>query len=411
MRVLAVLPSTALGGGIERYSQAVLGALSTGHVKISHVALNTGTRVGPARKLRFLLELYRAGRDTSAAAPVTVLVFHPALAPAAEIALSLARTHRAETIVFCYGQEIWGLRTLERRLIRRGKARLVTISSFSAGALATLGLARLLPPGLDPMWYGRLISVSRLDRSPGASWHLLSVFRLDDCMVKGAYALLECGDRLVARGLPIRLKIAGSGVPPEMLKREVAKRSEWAELVPVPSDDELARLYGWADLFVLATKTSTSHPLSTEGFGIVLAEAQVAGVPVVAPAFGGASSAYLNGVTGVAPVDESVGSLARVLEQLLNDPETLSRLAQNAAIWARHRFDPSEYADTVLAVLFDEPASHRVLRSFPVVLTADQESEESEHPTEAATRPDPLRSDRGQDLAHPSPSGAPRPFD
>jgi hypothetical protein len=39
----------------------------------------------------------------------------------------------------------------------------------------------------------------------------------------------------------------------------------------------------------------------------VLIEAQVAGTPVIVPAYGGSSSAYVEGMTGAAPTDESRG--------------------------------------------------------------------------------------------------------
>ena len=82
---------------------------------------------------------------------------------------------------------------------------------------------------------------------------------------------------------------------------------------PGLSDRELARQLAGADLFVLATRSRGGRHTSGEGFGLVLLEAQVAGTPVVAPAHGGSHDAYIEGITGLAPMDETAGSLARVM--------------------------------------------------------------------------------------------------
>ena len=49
-----------------------------------------------------------------------------------------------------------------------------------------------------------------------------------------------------------------------------------------------------------------------EGFGLVLLEAQAAGTPVIATAYGGSHEACIEGVTGVAPADESAEALIRI---------------------------------------------------------------------------------------------------
>jgi phosphatidyl-myo-inositol dimannoside synthase len=353
-RVLAVLPSEGLGGGIERYSKAVLGALTKRGIKIVSVALDVGKGTGITRKARFLFDLMSVSSRIRGGEPVMVLIFHPSLAVPTIAALRVGRLNQEDTAVVFYGQDAWGLSAAECWFMRRSRLRLITLSSFSAGAVATLGRTRILPPGFEQVWYDQLVMTARSKHRQQDAWHLLSVFRFDDTETKGAYVLLQACDRLVREGLPITLRIAGTGIPPSRLAAEIANRSDWAKLVVSPADDQLARLYGWADLFVLATRTSTATPLSGEGFGIVLAEAQLAAVPVVAPASGGASSAYLEGLTGVAPVDESVDSLAAVLQHLLSDSATVGRMSANAEAWARERFDPADYTDRVVSVLFDE---------------------------------------------------------
>ena len=65
---------------------------------------------------------------------------------------------------------------------------------------------------------------------------------------------------------------------------------------------------------------------------------------MIAPPYGGSRDAYMEGVTGVAPADESAEALARTLQDLLKDPARLAEMAVLAAQWVRRAFDPDDYA-------------------------------------------------------------------
>ena len=113
----------------------------------------------------------------------------------------------------------------------------------------------------------------------------------------------------------------------------------------------MANEFAAADLCVLATRTRFGRNPYGEGFGLVLIEAQVAGTPVVAPAYGGSNDAFIEGVTGVAPADESAGALAKTLGQLLGDRSRLAQMGKCAAEWSREFFAPERYAPLAVAKL------------------------------------------------------------
>ena len=149
---------------------------------------------------------------------------------------------------------------------------------------------------------------------------------------------------VTALGRPdVCLTICGSGDPPADLLRLVSEHS-WCTVRPGLSDDDLARELAAADLFVLATQTRSGRSAVGEGFGLVLLEAQAAGTPVIAPAYGGSREAYVEGVTGVAPADESAEALTRTLHDLLKDPARLAWMGGHAAQWTRQAFAPERYA-------------------------------------------------------------------
>jgi glycosyltransferase involved in cell wall biosynthesis len=228
----------------------------------------------------------------------------------------------------------------------RRDVRLVAVSSFTAGALLPNGLATVLPPGLSRAWFGGLVAAASreaaaTDATERAGLGVMTAFRLAEWRDKGlpqltaALAALGRGD--------VRLTVCGSGAPPADLVAHV-RRYPWCTLRPGLNDAELAAQFAQASLFVLATRTRPGRRPSGEGFGLVLLEAQVAGTAVVGPAHGGSPGAYLDGITGETPRDESVPALAQVLDGLLARPARLGQMGARGAQWARKRFDPDRYA-------------------------------------------------------------------
>ena len=65
---------------------------------------------------------------------------------------------------------------------------------------------------------------------------------------------------------------------------------------------------------------------------------------MIAPAYGGSREAFIEGVTGVAPPDESAEALTRTLQGLLMDPAQLAGMGRHAAQWTRQAFTPERYA-------------------------------------------------------------------
>jgi phosphatidylinositol alpha-1,6-mannosyltransferase len=339
-RVLLLSPSRGLGGGIERYVQALEWAFAAEGVTYLRLDL-TGTG---ARAHARLLSRGRASlrADTG---PVRLVVAHRALLPVATL---LARESAACGLsVLSHGSEIWGSRwrprrNLERRLMRSAGVRVVAASNFTAGALMRDCRATVLPPALSREWFDTLAAAAAAaGEQGGPGIRLVTAFRLTEWQGKGLAQLVAA---VTALGRPdVSLTICGSGDPPAGLLRLVSEHS-WCMVRPGLSDGDLARELAAADLFVLATQTRSGRRAVGEGFGLVLLEAQAAGTPVIAPAYGGSRDAYIEGVTGVAPTDESTGALTRTLNDLLKDPARLARMGRRAAQWTGQAFTPEHYA-------------------------------------------------------------------
>ena len=345
-RAFLLSPSRGLGGGIERYVETLESAFAVQGVEYERLDL---IRSGMSAQAQMLVRARERLRAETA--PTRLVVAHRALLPLASL---LARDPTVCGIsVICHGNDVWGARPrirqrIENHLLRRPDVRVVAVSSFTAGALASVCRATVLPPGLSQAWFDTLVGASAASSGRDKGVHIVSTFRLGQWQGKGLPELLAAIDTL---GRPdIRLTICGSGSVPSGLAELVARRT-WCSLRPGLDDRELAHQLADADLFVLATRTRRGRSASGEGFGLALLEAQVAGTPVVGPAYAGSRDAYVDRVTGVAPTDESSDALARALDQLLGDPFLLPQMGKRAAEWARESFHPDQYAPQAVARL------------------------------------------------------------
>jgi len=208
--------------------------------------------------------------------------------------------------------------------------------------------ATVLPPGLSQEWFDTLTSAAETKQDHGPGIHLVTAFRLAEWRGKGLQQLLKAV--MALRRSDIRLTVCGSGNPPGDLMRHVSEYP-WCQVRSGLDNDELAREMASADLFVLATQTRNGRRAVGEGFGLVLLEAQVAGTPIVAPAYGGSREAFIEGITGVNPTDETVEALTNTLDSLLKDPARLDEMGSRAAQWAREAFAPERYAQLVVGRL------------------------------------------------------------
>jgi phosphatidyl-myo-inositol dimannoside synthase len=338
-RVLLLSPSRGLGGGIERYVETVEWAFAAEGVGCQRLDLPGSGAHAHARLLARGRAILRADSE-----PARLIVAHRTLLPAAAL---LARySVVCGMSVLCYGSEMWGSRwrlrrTLERRLMLGAGVRVVACSNFTAGAIMRDCRATVLPPALSREWFDTLAAAAARRPSRGPGIRLATAFRLTQWRTKGLPQLVHA---VTALGRPdVRLTICGSGNPPTDLVRMVSGHP-WCVLRSNLSDDDLAHELAAADLFVLATQTRSGSGSVGEGFGLVLLEAQAAGTPVIAPAHGGSREAYVEGVTGVAPADESAEALTRTLHDLLKDPSRLAWMGEHATQWAGQAFAPERYA-------------------------------------------------------------------
>lgn len=221
-----------------------------------------------------------------------------------------------------------------------GYARRVIVPTPSVAQFAQrrCGLAPtqliVIPNGVDPSLFG----LPRRPRpGPDAELRIGFIGRLDP--IKRLPDLINAVSRLPAR---FRLDVFGDGPEMPRLVHQVrrlglADRVVFAGKVPRPHE-ALARI----DLLVL--------PSAAEGFGLVVAEAMAAAVPVVAAAAPGIVDVVQDGVTGLLYPPGDVTGLCRAIETALVEPGRSDRV-EAARSHALKQFDwtviARQYLDTL----------------------------------------------------------------
>lgn len=173
---------------------------------------------------------------------------------------------------------------------------LVAPDAFARAVVVHMGVA--LPPasanGMPPRTTPVLLCPARLTR------------------VKGHGHLLEAVTRLVTRGIPFELWLAGEGPERAAIERRIVERGlgERVRLLGTVPHAELLGMYrdGRADCVVL--------PSLHEGLSVALVEAMAYGVPVIATAVGGVPELLEDGAGVLVPpgdADALTEALTRVL--------------------------------------------------------------------------------------------------
>lgn len=243
--------------------------------------------------------------------------------------------HGTPYVCFAYAYEFLKFKRsrIARMLFRSAYRRAlftVAISKFSRGKLEEfagrgMGVEVILPgaPAVAPVSQSEIEAVRArftLDSAP----YVLGVGRF--IPRKGQGTLIKAFAIVLERHPNTHLLLAGRG--PELdACREKARALGIEGHVHCPGyvdDEALAALYAGCTLFALATGEDEGGQV--EGFGLVFAEAQARGKPVVAGRSGGTVDAVLHEKTGLLVRPDDADAIAAAINRLLGDPALAAQL-------------------------------------------------------------------------------------
>ena len=250
------------------------------------------------------------------------------------------------THIEAYTHYLPGLPLLQRRTravsriagmhYRRAQA----VITPTAGMLDVLREMRVawpvvIPTSIDPQALGTAAAIP--DPWPAGYRRLLSVGRL--AREKRFDLVLEA----LARLPDAALTLLGEG--PERAHLEAHARklgiSDRVQFLGVKPWEEMGSYYRWAELFLFASDTETQ--------GLVLQEAQLMGVPVVAVGARGTLSSVASGKSGYLVPPGDVAALVAASRALLDSPQRHAAFASQGQQFAR-QWTPGMVTERTLEV-------------------------------------------------------------
>jgi phosphatidyl-myo-inositol dimannoside synthase len=227
---------------------------------------------------------------------------------------------------------------------------------------ATEEQLHVIPCGVDLARFretpDRLAARAEMDRKmPGAS-----------PLPRDAFLLLSVGrhverkgfawfvDRVMPR-LPgnVHFWLAGEG-PATSAIRAAVQRHSLGDRVRLPgrvSDEDLARLYAAADMFVMP---NLPVPGDIEGFGVVMLEAGASGLPVIGAGIEGILDVVREAENGHLVPSAEADAFIAVISRYERDREALDSLSRRAARFTRETFGWTAIADRFLHSLREKAA-------------------------------------------------------
>jgi glycosyltransferase involved in cell wall biosynthesis len=233
-------------------------------------------------------------------------------------------------------------RHVDRAFARRAR-RLIAISdavrAFLARAGHNPGKLTTIRYGLDELPSAPSSPTPAEAGVPDGVLLLLAVGRLIE--QKDHRTLLRAFARTREVHADARLAILGSG-PLEQETRALSASLGLEEAVLLPGRTEIRDWLTRADVFV--------HTSRWEGFGIVLLEAMLAGLPVVATSVSAVPEVVVDGVTGALVPAGDAEAVSRELTRLLGDEELRRRMGRAGRDRARSEFSVARMADRTIDV-------------------------------------------------------------
>lgn len=200
------------------------------------------------------------------------------------------------------------------------------------------GDAVVIPNGVDVSTF---MNAKPMFGWPGAYKSIVFLGRGDEPR-KGLSVLVEAYPEIRRQHPNIRLLIAGPGEPADTLKKLSREdRASVTVLGMVAPQDKAS---------VLASGTIYVAPnTGGESFGIVLLEAMASGTPVVASDLEAFKRVLNNGKAGITFENENSQDLAKVVSDLLSDPDRCAELSAQGKLRAAE-FDWSVVAERIVDV-------------------------------------------------------------
>ena len=178
----------------------------------------------------------------------------------------------------------------------------------------------------------------KLDDKKSDIIRIISVGRLE--IFKGHQFGIKCISQLVKKGYNIQYSIIGDGSQKELLESLIQKYGlkKHIFLLGRKSQEEISKTLPIQDIFLMTSITDPNYGVESQG--LVTAEAQACGLPVVAFDTGGVKYTLIDGKTGYLCKEKDIHCYAEKIEALISNEALRKKIGLNAL-----RFIEKEYSE------------------------------------------------------------------
>lgn len=154
---------------------------------------------------------------------------------------------------------------------------------------------------------------------------------------KGCGYLIQAMSKVQAVMPEVELVVIGDGLLRSTLERQAKTSLRRYRFLGVQPPEIVRDWMNQAQVFCVPSITAKSG--DAEGFGLVFAEAQAIGLPVVSNASGGIPEAVMHGETGFLVTERDAQGLAAHILRLLEDQDLWQKFSRNSQERVRNIFD------------------------------------------------------------------------
>lgn len=219
----------------------------------------------------------------------------------------------------------------------RASKHIITSSQYLFGNLSKLNLPKekvtINPVGVD------LDIFNCKNRSYDGIFNIVTVGRL--IKLKGQHLGIEVVKDLKERGCKVHYTIIGTGAEYETLKQKVEDLNieDSVTLSGGGTQTGIIKSLHQNHLFLMTSITDETG--RAEGQGLVSAEAQATGLPVVGFNSGGIPETIKNGITGYIVEEGNVKAMADCIEQFIVQPDLVKTMGIEARAYVEENFSNS----------------------------------------------------------------------
>ncbi len=301
--------------------------------------------------------------------------------PSAVMAVQLgsaAKRAGIPLLAIAHGHDVIVGNFLYQRLLRRVFANLsgvLAVSRATGSACSSRGLDAaalfITPNGIDPNRFREEVPFPKTNDSDRRAVLRQSFPDLVPKLPPGALVLCSVGRQVKRKGhewfvrsvMPllesnVHLVLGGQGPEVKRISQAVDEvgMAERVHALGVVPEEKLAAFYRYADLFIMPNVPVQGD---MEGFGIVMLEAGLCGLPTIASRIEGIQDVITEGVNGFTVASKDARGFAEQVNQFAKNRALLEPLSLSARTHTLESFSWSVVADGIVATIRENIARTR----------------------------------------------------